>query len=586
MRCCRTSSADSRDSKLKRAVTALALVLSALPLFAQFGPPGAGEPPKATIEGALHQRTGDDVEGTVTAKIAAGWHVNSNKPLEEFAIPTVLELDPATAELVEATYPQHQMKAFEFSGGKPLAVYDGTFPIRFRAKLKPGATKITATLKYQACSDRVCLPPNTATADIDPTKLSAAPVAAPAPAASSSFTPLTAAPQGGDRLAQAFASRGLPITLALLFVGGLALNLTPCVFPLIPITLGFFAMQSDGRRSRRFMLSLMYVLGIVITYTALGVLAALGGKMIGAWLQLPAVLIAFALLMLVLSSSMFGAFEIQPPRWIANRSSGRAGLAGALTMGLAIGIVAAPCVGPIVISLVTLVAQVGDPVIGGAMFATLAFGLGFPYLVMLNALPRPGEWMVTVKKGMGFVLIAMAVYFLRPLIGEEAFRWGVAAALLIGAIFIFVSRTKGAALLRYGVAVLLLVAGVAFAIPKQELDGVKWAKYQTSALDEARKAGKPVVIDFAADWCLPCKELDEKTFTDEKVRAELDRFTRVKADLTVAGDEKTKQLTQQYKIIGVPTIIFLDASGQEVPGTRLTGFETPDKFLQRAQAVK
>ena len=402
----------------------------------------------------------------------------------------------------------------------------------------------------------------------------------------SSFTPLTAAPQSGDRLAQAFASRGLPLTLALLFVGGLALNLTPCVFPLIPITLGFFAMQSDGRRSRRFLLSLMYVLGIVITYTLLGVLAALGGKMIGAWLQLPAVLIAFALLMLVLSSSMFGAFEIQPPRWIANRSSGRAGLAGALTMGLAIGIVAAPCVGPIVISLVTLVAQVGDPVIGGAMFATLAFGLGFPYLVMLNALPRPGEWMVTVKKGMGFVLIAMAVYFLRALIGEEAFRWGVAASLLIGAIFIFVSRTKGAALLRYGVAVLLLVAGVAFAIPKQELDGVKWAKYQTSALAEARKSGKPVVIDFAADWCLPCKELDEKTFTDEKVMAELDRFTRVKADLTIAGDEKTKQLTQQYKIVGVPTIVFLDASGQEVPGTRLTGFETPDKFLQRAQAVK
>lgn len=556
--------------------------------------PGAGEPPKASIDGALHARDGDVVEGTITAKIADGWHVNSSKPLEEFAIPTVLELDPATAELLEAKYPPHQMKAFEFTGGKELAVYDGTFPIGFRARLKPGATKLTATLKYQACSDRVCLPPNTASVDIDPSKLvpnvvtGFSPSAGPAGAGptSSTFTPLTAAPQSGDRLAQAFASRGLPITLALLFVGGLALNLTPCVFPLIPITLGFFSMQSDGRRSRRFALSLMYVLGIVITYSALGVLAALGGKMIGAWLQLPAVLIGFALLMLVLASSMFGAFEIQPPRWIANRSSGRAGLAGALTMGLAIGIVAAPCVGPIVISLVTLVAQLGDPVIGGAMFATLAFGLGFPYLVMLNALPRPGEWMVTVKKGMGFVLIAMAVYFLRPLIGEEAFRWGVAASLLIGAIFIFVSRTKGAAMLRYGVAVLLLIAGVAFAIPKQELDGVKWAKYEAAALASARTSGKPVVIDFYADWCLPCKELDEKTFTDEKVVAELDRFTRVKADLTIAGDEKTKQLTEQYKIVGVPTIVFLDASGREVPGTRLTGFETADKFLQRAQAVK
>src|SRR5687768_12124144 len=247
----------------------------------------------------------------------------------------------------------------------------------------------------------------------------------------------------------------------MLFVGGLALNLTPCVFPLIPITLGFFAMQSDGRRSRRFALSSMYVLGIVITYSALGVLAALGGKMFGAWLQLPAVLIGFALLMLVLASSMFGAFEIQVPRFIANRSQGRAGLLGALSMGLVIGIVAAPCVGPVVISLITLVAQLSDPVLGGVMFAALAFGLGFPYLVMLNALPRPGEWMVTVKKGMGFVLIAMAFYFLRPLIGDTWYQYGVAAALLIGAIFLLVSRPKGARVLRLAVGVLLLVSGVA-----------------------------------------------------------------------------------------------------------------------------
>jgi thiol:disulfide interchange protein DsbD len=578
MRFCRTSSAASRDSDLKRAAVAVTLLLLlALPSFAQFGVP---EAPKATITGALHQRTGDEVEGTITATIAAGWHVNSHTPTEEFAIPTVLELDPATAELVEAKYPQHQMKAFEFTGGKSLAVYDGTFPIVFRARLKPGATKIDATLKYQACSDRVCLPPNTAVASIDVNKIAAA------PKASTSFTPLTAAPKNNDRLAQAFASKGLPLTLALLFVGGLALNLTPCVFPLIPITLGFFAMQSDGRRSRRFGLSAMYVLGIVVTYTVLGVLAALGGKMFGAWLQLPAVLIGFALLMLVLASSMFGAFEIQPPRWIANRSGGRAGLAGALTMGLAIGIVAAPCVGPVVISLVTLVAQLGDPLIGGAMFATLAFGLGFPYLVMLNALPRPGEWMVTVKKGMGFVLIAMAVYFLRPIIGDEAFRWGVAASLLIGAIFIFVSRTKGAALLRYGVAVLLLVAGVAFAIPKRELPGVKWSKYEASALAQAQTAGKPVLIDFYADWCLPCKELDEKTFTDPKVMAELDRFVRVKADLTASSDAKTKQLTKQYGIVGVPTLVFIDASGKEVPGARLTGYEPAAAFVQRAQGVK
>lgn len=550
--------------------------------------------PKATVEGVLTQRSGDDVAGIITAKIAEGWHVNSNTPTEEFAIPTVLELDPASAELVEAKYPPHQMKAFEFTGGKQLAVYDGTIQVPFKARLKAGATKIGVTLRFQACSDRVCLPPKTATTEIDATKIVAA---TPAPAASpdaaaggaaTTFTPLTSAPKNysNDKLAQAFASSGLPLTLCLLFIGGLALNLTPCVFPLIPITLGFFAMQSDGRRSRRFALSSLYVLGIVITYTVLGVLAALGGKLFGAWLQLPAVLIGLALLMLVLATSMFGAFEIRPPQWIANRSSGRAGLAGALTMGLAIGIVAAPCVGPIIISLITLVAQLGNPVLGGVMFATLAFGLGFPYLVALNALPRPGEWMVTVKKGLGFILIAMAVYFLRPLIGDEFFRWGVAASLLIGGLFVLVSRTRGAKALRYGVAILLLVAGAVFAIPPKKEAGVEWGKYTAKQLADARAAGKPVIIDFYADWCLPCKELDAKTFVDPAVMGELDRFVRVKANLTVTSDATTQALTRQYAILGVPTIVFLDSRGAEVPNARLTGFEPPAEFLQRAKAVK
>ena len=561
----------------------LFLLFSVSPSFGQIGFPGPDGAGKVTIEGSVQSRTGDVVEGTILAKVEPGWHVNSNTPTEEFAIPTVLELDPATAELVSVKYPAHQMKAFEFTGGKQLAVYDGTVTIPFKAKLAAGATKIAATLRYQACSDRVCLPPNTAKADIDATKI----VAAAAPA--TNFTPLTAAPKNPapkDRLAKTFASSGLPLTLGILFLGGLALNLTPCVFPLIPITLGFFAMQSDGRRSRRFALSSMYVLGIVITYSTLGVLAALGGKMFGAWLQLPAVLIGFALLMLVLASSMFGAFEIQPPRWIANRSGGQAGLSGALIMGLAIGIVAAPCVGPVVISLITLVAQLGDPVRGGVMFAALAFGLGFPYLVALNALPRPGEWMVTVKKAMGFVLIAVAFYFLRPLIGDFAYQYGVAASLLIGAIFLLVSRAKGARVMRLAIGVLLLASGVAFAIPRKHVEGVAWSKYDAKALADARAQHKPVVIDFYADWCLPCKELDEKTFSDARVGSELDRFVRVKADLTVPSDALTKQLTKEYAILGVPTIVVLDANGNEVQGARLTGFEAPDKFLARLQQVK
>jgi thioredoxin:protein disulfide reductase len=582
-------------------VVVLLFLFAGVPSFAQFGFPGSDATPKATIEGSLHKRTGDEVEGTVRVTIADGWHVNSNTPSEEFAIPTVLELD---AELLgPVAYPQHQMKAFEFTGGKELAVYDGTFDVGFKAKLKPGATKIAATLKYQACSDTVCLPPNTATADIDVAKITAAPVAGPSSPAPSSgagnFTPLSAAPKGAKAsllssdVSGTLASRGLPLTLLAIFVLGLALNLTPCVYPLIPITIGYFSQQSGSSTGRRAALSSLYVLGIAITYSALGVFSALSGKLFGAWLQHPAVLVFFALLMLVMATSMFGAFELQAPQFISRHSGGQSGLLGALTMGLVIGIVAAPCVGPFVISLIALVSSLQSPFLGFLMFFVLALGLGLPYLFLgifsssVSAIPRSGMWMIQVKRAMGFILIAMAFYFLRPLIGEFAFQYGVAASLLIGAAFLFFfSRSQGAPVWRIAIAVLLLVGGVAFAIPRQHEGGVTWTKYDAAALASAKAAGKPVVIDFYADWCLPCKELDHKTFSDPRVVSELDRYVRLKADLTSPEDATTMALTEQYKILGVPTIVFIDAQGNESQPARLSGFEPPDAFLQRAKQVK
>jgi thiol:disulfide interchange protein DsbD len=225
------------------------------------------------------------------------------------------------------------------------------------------------------------------------------------------------------------------------------------------------------------------------------------------------------------------------------------------------------------------------------MFFVLALGLGLPYLFLgifasaASSIPRSGEWMLQVKKAMGFILIAMAFYFLRPLIGDLAFQYGAAASLLIGAAFLFFSRSKGARVWRIAIAALLLVSGVAFAIPRKHATAVTWNKYDTKALAAARAANKPVVIDFYADWCLPCKELDEKTFTDAGVVAELDRFVRVKADLTAAEDATTKALTAEYQILGVPTIVFIDAGGNERKDLRLTGFEPPAKFLERAKSI-
>jgi thiol:disulfide interchange protein DsbD len=253
-------------------------------------------------------------------------------------------------------------------------------------------------------------------------------------------------------------------------------------------------------------------------------------------------------------------------------------------MGLFVGIVAAPCVGPVVVALFTLVAAIAKPVIGLAMFATLGFGLGFPYLVALNVFPKPGEWMVQVKKAMGFVLIAMAFYFLRAVIGETGFRAGVAASLLIGAVFLFASRGPRGRVMRLACAVLLLIGGIAFAIPPRKGAEVSWQKYDSGAI--AASNGKPVIIDFFATWCIPCKELDEKTFSDAAVARDLDRFTRIKADLTNDQDPLVKELTKRYTIVGVPTVVFIDSSGHEQPQSRLTGFEGPELFLARTKQVK
>jgi thiol:disulfide interchange protein DsbD len=562
----------------------LALLLFCAPAaLAQFDAPVV--PPEIKIAGSVAKRSGDQVEGTITVTIPAGWHVQSNKPLDEFMIPTVLTLDPATADLVSAQYPQHKIETFAFSAGQKVAVYEGTLQIPFVAKLKPNATTITAKLHYQACNDKVCLPPKDASGQFSTEVRSQV-----TGDRSQGFVPLSAAPRDAkpssdDKLASTFATSGLPLTLLVLFALGMALNLTPCVFPMIPITVGFFAMQSDGRRSRRFALSAFYVLGIVIMYSSLGVVASLGGKMFGAVLQQPAVQIGLAGLMLVLASSMFGAFDIGVPQFIANRAMGRAGFAGATTMGLIVGIVAAPCVGPVVVSLIALVASIGKPLIGFVMFAALALGLGFPYLVMLNALPRPGEWMVQVKKAMGFVLVAMAFYFLRPLAGETIFRYGVAASLLIGAAFLFFMATRGpqARALRIACASLLLIGGIAFTLPPAQGAELSWERYDAGMLAAAKQ---PVMIDFYATWCLPCKELDAKTFSDPRVASELKRFRRVKADLTLADDPKTQALTKQYAIVGVPTTIFIDANGHERRDLRLTGFEPPEPFLARAKQVR
>jgi len=577
----------------------------ALPLFAQLdltSVPSPNRAPQLAIRVSLEPPTNDQLHGTALISIPAGWHIQSGNPKDEFAIATKLQIDSTAFRVSQIDYPPDVEREFAFSPGTKMAVYDGDIEIPFTAtRLQPDAP-LKATLSYQACNDHVCLPPKSVSVE---TTLAASiartattrPVAAPAPS-SPGFSRLGGShPQGfsgmlhGD-LRQTLQSHGIALTLLIIFIAGLLLNLTPCVYPLIPLTVGYFSSQTEGKRGRRIGLSLFYVLGLAFTYSILGVFSALSGRLFGAWLQLPAVLLFFAALMIVLSLSMFGLYDIRVPHFLSDRAGTRAGYAGSLTMGLLAGVVAAPCVGPFIISLIALVAQIGSPYLGFLLFFVLALGLGFPFLLLgifstaVNSMPRSGGWMVTIKQAMGFVLVAMAFYFVRPLIGDRWFFLGAGLSLLAGALFLFIRRDPSGRgrTLSWTCATLLLVAAVWCLWPRAQGEGLAWKHFDDASLAQARASSKPVMIDFYADWCLPCKELDAKTFSDGDVRREAGRFVRLKGDLTNENDPVVKAISARFGIVGVPTVVLLDGTGAEVD--RVTGFEAAGPFAERLKRLR
>lgn len=376
----------------------------------------------------------------------------------------------------------------------------------------------------------------------------------------------------------------------LAFLGGLALNLTPCVYPLIPITISFFAGQSQQRMTRTALLATCYVLGLAITYSFLGLIASLTGGLLGAALQQPWVLMSVALVMIGLGLSMCGLFELRPPAWLASRfGTGRTGLLGALLMGLTVGIVAAPCIGPFVLGMLLYVGQLGRPFVGFWLFFTLALGLGLPYLFLgifasrLHRLPKAGAWLLWVKQILGCLLFGVALYLVLPFLSEVAGRW-VFAALLIGcSVYLgWLSRVtlQGGWLWARRAVGMLLILSVLGSLPAGSTlpSPIEWVPYTEAALTDT--GGKPVLVDVYADWCIPCREMDLTTFRDPHVVEHARDFIMVKVDMTNPDTADAEAFIERYQVFGVPTLLVLDAQGYVRQDLSRAGYVSAKEILQ------
>jgi thiol:disulfide interchange protein DsbD len=498
--------------------------------------------------------------------------------------------------------------------------------------------QVVLKTRYQGCADAgLCYPPIDKTMTLSLPGVNDA-VAASPPAVAAPGTPAGAAPAAPrseqDRIAASLASGSTWVTVATFFGFGLLLAFTPCVFPMIPILSSIIVGQGPGMTTRRaFTLSLVYVLAMALTYTVVGVIAGLFGSNLQAAFQSPIILGVFAALFVALALSMFGFYELQLPAAlqsklteISNRQQGGS-LIGVAIMGLLSALIVGPCVAPPLAGALIYIGQSGDAVLGGLALFALSMGMGIPLIAIGTsagkALPKAGDWMDTVKAVFGVMLLGVAIWMLERIVPAALTMalWGIlliTSGIYMGALEPLhhadhASHTpphpSGWRKLWKGLGVVLLIYGALLMVgaasgskdPLQPLKGVAIAGATSDApqshelafqriktvadlerqLAAASAAGKTVMLDFYADWCVSCKELERYTFSDAGVQRVLANTVLLQADVT-ANDEDDKALLKRFGLIGPPSILFFGSDGRERKGYRLVGFLDAAEFRDHA----
>ncbi|MGQ9456545.1 MAG: cytochrome c biogenesis protein CcdA [Armatimonadota bacterium] len=542
-------------------------------------------------------RPGDIFELAFVGHVKPGYHIGAANNSSLY--PAKLSIKaPDEIIIHKIVYPKP--KKLPSLGGERISVYEGRFIIRAIGNLKdtaqPGGTiLLAAQFESQGCKKDLCFPPEVVTYSVS------VPVVAKhfktKPANTNIFgTPLKTGKSSSEQeFAENLAKRGLFLKLLMLYAFGLLLAFTPCVYPMIPVTIGYFSSQSESRTGRVIALAAVYVLGIALTYSVLGTFAATTGSVFGEVMQNHWVLAGIAAILVVLALSMFGLYEIRPPAFITERASGRTGILGALVMGLIFGIVAAPCVGPAVLGLMLYVAKLGKPAIGFMLFFALSLGIGTPlfFLAAFSAkLPTAGMWMVAIRKIAGFLLLGAAAYFAKP-IAPQAVRDYLIPLIVAGAGIYFavfersLLTSRPLAFVSKLMGILAITVAVFVAIQATNTrQRIKWEPYSEEALTQAAHDGIPIMVDFTAEWCAACKELEHKTFVDPKVVRESKRFRRLRVDATNRSDPDVASTISRHSVKGFPTVVFFDSTGREVPHARVMGFVEPDEFLKRMRSVR
>jgi thiol:disulfide interchange protein DsbD len=518
----------------------------------------------------------------------------------------------AGVQLGAARYPLGVME-MDVEFGDTEVYYDSV-EIRIPlSRATPEPQLLELEISYQGCKkNSICYPP----------EIIMLPVDLPLASAADLMAELTPPVSEQTRLTNVVAEASLA-SLMLIFLGaGLLLAFTPCCLPMVPILSGIIAGQGNNvTTTRAFWLSLSYVLGMAFTYTIAGAVFGAAGTQIQAVLQTPLVIGGVTILFIAMALAMFGAYELQMPAALQTRLTAlgnnqkAGGLFGVAIMGAVSALVVSTCVAPPLVAALTVIAQTGDVTRGALALFAMAIGMGIPLLIIGTSagklLPQAGPWMNTIKAAFGFMMLALAVWMLDRLI-PDTFTMGLYAALAIvagirfGAFTAMPAATNGIQILGKGVAIVLLIYGGALVLgllsgstnplqPLSRISGspnIKHLEFERiksvadfeSARQRARQAGVPLMLDFYADWCVSCKEMEHYTFTDPRVQTALSEALLIQADVT-ANDEIDQALLKHFGIFGPPTIIYFDRAGREIEGQRVIGYMNADEYLKHLNYV-